>query len=267
MNVLLFDVETTGLDPKKSYIISIGAILFKKNNETGESEIKEFTRFLNWNNFIKNFEVPEDTIKIHHITNEFLKTNGIDPFLAFKELRDFIVENIGSLDHLYDNLYLNMAFNLPYDLNMFHSNLKKLLNLPIDESGNDSCLYRQEISELLDILTKIEDNKNKLFIDPLIIDRLLHFEVDGVKVKHNLDAVGKRYGIPEDENAHDALADTRRMLKIWEKQILELNDLEIALDEKFEGRLKRAYERQEAKYKSRNRLSLDYFAKNAVETI
>ncbi len=240
---LLFDVESTGFDPKKDHILSIGAVLY--NDKNGKTS--EYYQYLDWTQLFKNFTIPESSTQVHKITVEKLKKEGVHPAEAFEKMADWVEKFMVESG---EETLCNLAFNIPFDLNFMHSNLLYMIN-----NGYYGC------RRLKNILTKDEKT---LFIDPLVIDRILHFEVDGVKVAHNLQAVGERYGIPVDENAHDALADTRRTLFVWKRQMEELADLGIAINEDFEARLARGYVRNEERFK--NRRSLDYFAKDAPAT-
>lgn len=55
-----FDCETTGLDPKKDDIISIGAVIIKGNQILAS---KKFVKFVK----PKNSTIQEEAIKVHHI--------------------------------------------------------------------------------------------------------------------------------------------------------------------------------------------------------
>lgn len=260
MNILLFDVETTGLNPRKSHVISNGAILY--NTVSGETS--EFYEVLNWKNEVPNFSIPADTISVHGISEEIMQEEGIDPLQSFSNFYNFIdsfiqksIENGGS-----NKLDVCVAFNLPFDLNMYKSNLlylnKKYCNNLMLANENTS-----NIVKLLDLFSKDYDeqsNDKPLFIDSLIIDQIFHFEVDGEKVKHDLDSVGNRYGFESDPNAHNAIADTRRTLNVFKIQLEEIKEKGLELDSQFEQRLIKKYNRIQEYYKKKS--SLDYLSVN-----
>ena len=126
----------------------------------------------------------------------------------------------------------------------------------------------QDIKNLLhlfsregDVYSSVADATRPLLIDSLIIDQIFHFEVDGEKVPHNLDAVGNRYGFPTDPNAHNAIFDTIRTFKVFKLQLEELKEKGIdILDPTFENRLKKRYDRNRKAYYNRAKGGLDYFA-------
>ena len=268
MNILLMDTETTGLNPKKSYIISNGSILY--NDVT--KEYSEFYEELNWDLIFSNFIIPEDTIKVHGITQDRLTKDGLDPIKSMSNFYKWIVNFCKENEEKGDsscNSRLNtvVAFNLSYDLNMFISNLKFLSsNFCNNSATNDE--NRDNVNKLLDLFTKeysfglvnVDDpNSNKpLFIDSLIIDRIFNFEVDGEKVYHDLQSVGERYGIPEDPNAHNAIADTRRTFEVFKIQINEVKENQEDFDQNFENRLIRRYNRNQSYWKKVD--GLDYLA-------
>lgn len=247
MKHLLFDTETTGLDPKTSFIIENGAILY--DDETQEE--KRFNNLLNWGLIYKGFTTAS-TVHVHKITDERLQKEGIHPLKAFADFYDFI-KNFGDLDVI-------CAFNIAYDHNMMISNLLNLIeNSKEDSEDLGKCI------KLLKLLQKSyeNDDPNKiLFFDCMIFDRLFHFEVNHEKVRHNLEDVGLRYDIPADPNAHNALADTERTLKIYKIQLEELKEHNIALDKHMEERMIKQYKRNQEKWakKKDNSNAIDYLA-------
>ena len=75
------DCETTGLNPKKDEILSIGAVIIKKNKILMRKTLNIFVKPSN--------SVTEESIKIHHIRPIDLE-NAIDPKDAILELLEFI---------------------------------------------------------------------------------------------------------------------------------------------------------------------------------
>jgi len=76
-----FDCETTGLNPQKDEIISIGAIIIK-NNRILQS--KKFERFVQTKN-----SLTEESIKIHHIRECDIE-DGLDIDCVMDEFLDFV---------------------------------------------------------------------------------------------------------------------------------------------------------------------------------
>jgi len=76
-----FDCETTGLNPQKDEIISIGAIIIK-NNRILQS--KKFERFVQTKK-----SLTEESIKIHHIRECDIE-DGLDIDCVIEEFLDFV---------------------------------------------------------------------------------------------------------------------------------------------------------------------------------
>lgn len=236
-SILSYDVETTGLRPNSSFILSIGAVLSRWKLCNGEmvEEKTEFYQVLNWKLMIKNFSIPEATIKVHGITEDVMEREGIHPVQAFIQLYDFILQNAEDDQNPLDVIN---AFNLPFDLSMMRANLYYILRCNMDLSPHE----KEMVESLLSLFTKSINNPT-LFIDSYTIDRILHFEVDGVKVSHSLQKTGERYGMPVDENAHNAIYDTYRLLELFKMQLKELESLEIPINQRLEDRLIKKYEK------------------------
>lgn len=275
MKVLLFDTETTGLDPRKSYVISIGAIMY----DTETEKVDEFYRVLNWYEIQEhlniNFEIPDFITKINGFNKEKLISEGINPVKAFADFYDFIVENVDS-QNIKKHLNVCSAWNLPFDVNMVKSNLLFLQEYNRDFKTNPVDGYK--ILELIDDFNKsyrINSDNSILFIDNKLIDNIYHSEIDPKtkkKISHSLQKVGERYNIEEDPNAHNALADTRRLFDIWKIHKKELDDKNINIDSEFEDLLIVEYRKQQAIYKKKEKKngyysdsSLDYFSYNMTK--
>lgn len=75
------DCETTGLNPKKDEILSIGAVIIKENKVLMRKTLNIFVK--------PSQNVTEESIKIHRIRPIDLE-NGVEPEVAIRELLDFI---------------------------------------------------------------------------------------------------------------------------------------------------------------------------------
>lgn len=75
------DCETTGLNPKKDEILSIGAVHIKQNKILMRKTLDIFVK--------PSMKITEESIKIHQIRPIDLE-NGLDPKKAIYELLDFI---------------------------------------------------------------------------------------------------------------------------------------------------------------------------------
>lgn len=241
---MLFDVETTGLKPESSNILSIGAVIIDRENKEPD---KEFYAVLDWSDLISNFYIPEDTISVHGIDLNRMKKEGKRADLAFIDFFKFIEDNTGFGSE--SILKSVVAFNLSFDMNMIRANLLSVLK----NRYSDNI---QSISSLLKIFTK-DENDEVLFIDSMTYDRLFNFEVDGVKVRHNIEDVGRRYGLEENEDAHNALEDTKRLAELYKLQLSEMKERGLEEDSDLERRLINSYNRHQERF-GKGRKYLDY---------
>ncbi len=115
------DTETTGLNPKKDEILSIGAVIIKEN--------KILIR-KTFNIFVKpSRKVSEQSIKIHHIRPIDLK-NAQDPKIAILQLLKFI----GSRPIV--------GYYIKFDIAMINKYTKKFIGIKIpNESIEVSSMY------------------------------------------------------------------------------------------------------------------------------
>ena len=79
--VVVLDTETTGLDPKRDEILSIGAVIVKGEKILINSAFERFVK--------PTSSISAQSIKIHHIRDCDL-ANGIDVDTAIEELLEFI---------------------------------------------------------------------------------------------------------------------------------------------------------------------------------
>lgn len=246
MNFLTYDTETTGLDPHISFIISLGAIVNEDSNK--------FYSLINWKRINEKFSCEKgsaavaNAFSVHKITDAELQ-EAPHPIKAFSDFYSFIMRCTNN-----EPLDCMCGFNITYDQNMMMSNLKFLSNFiekldsfntnDFDENDAENCLKLQIMFEKS---YNNVDNKT-IFYDCMVYDMIYHYEVNFEKVKHNLNDVGLRYGFPEDENAHNALSDVERTLKIFLKQMEELDAEGITIDQNLEDRFIRVYNRNKEKY-------------------
>lgn len=79
--VVVFDTETTGLNPKKDEILSIGAVIVKENKILTSQKFELFVK--------PSKDIKEESIKIHQIRNIDLE-NGREPKEAIEQFLHFI---------------------------------------------------------------------------------------------------------------------------------------------------------------------------------
>jgi DNA polymerase-3 subunit epsilon len=124
MREIVFDTETTGLEPEQGHrIIEIGAIEIVNRRRTG----RQFHRYL-----CPDREVDPGALQVHGLTNEFL---GGQP--RFAEIADELLEFIGEAELI--------IHNAPFDVAFLDAELKKL-------PGDRSALRVAGLCEVLDTL-------------------------------------------------------------------------------------------------------------------
>lgn len=127
--IVVFDTETTGLDPKKDNIVSIGAIKIKGNkiltNETLHILIKQ------------DKAISGDSIKIHKIRNCDI-TEGVSTKEAIDNFLDFI-----------GNRKL-VGYYLEFDIAMINRYLKPMygIKLPNKQEEVSAIYYDKKIARI-----------------------------------------------------------------------------------------------------------------------
>lgn len=110
--ILIFDLETTGLDAHTNKIIEIGAILLKKTPQ-GVYSISEELNVL-----IKQSEpLPSKIVEITGITDELLINEGISEEEAFRKFYE-----------LYNSEVLVVAYNISFDYAFINELFRRHLN-------------------------------------------------------------------------------------------------------------------------------------------
>ena len=147
MKILIFDTETTGLPNWRAkgpqwykswpYIVQLSWILYNVDKNT----------FVKGDYIIKlplNITIPNDSIKIHGITNKIMNTQGVD---FMKALTHFLI-------HLHNADFI-VAHNLDFDKKMLLAEFERrdMINHFDVIKGVDYCTMRN--SEELCGLTKI----------------------------------------------------------------------------------------------------------------
>ena len=103
-NVVVFDVESTGVDVMKDEIVQIAAIRLDKNGAPKES----FMRFL------RNEKSVGASASVHGFSDEFLRENGEEPQKVLAEFLDFL-RGAWIVGH-----------NVTYDISILTSELERL---------------------------------------------------------------------------------------------------------------------------------------------
>ena len=183
MKLLIFDTECSGLIPKTSgndlknlpHIVQLSWIMY--NTKT-----KSYVE----NDFILKIPilVPEDSTKIHGITND-ISDNGYD----FSEIVDMFLNDIKKCDML-------VAHNIQYDLNMLEIELSR-----INRWGDIDLLFSKDIFDTMKQSVNVLKLPGKYgkYKFPRLSEVYIHF-------------FGEMF-----ENAHNAMGDIRATLKVYEK--------------------------------------------------
>jgi DNA polymerase III subunit epsilon len=111
--ILVFDFETTGLDPFSNQIIEIGAILLEKD----ESNL--FVEKESYDVLVKaDFPLPPKITQITNITNQMLQEKGMSQIDACQRLMQ-----------VYDEETLLIAYNIQFDLGFLQAFIRTHWNL------------------------------------------------------------------------------------------------------------------------------------------
>lgn len=108
-DIVAFDVETTGLNPQKDFIIQL--VLKKLTGDT--LEVKETRQW--YIEPIHAYEITPQAQEKHGITKEFLKKNGVPLKSIAKEILDF-----------FDGCDILTFNGNTFDVNFLYSNLKQI---------------------------------------------------------------------------------------------------------------------------------------------
>ena len=109
---IVFDTETTGFNPEKGdKLVEIGAIELINHKPTGRT----YHQYIN-----PERDVPEEVVKVHGLTEEFLKDYPI-----FKDIADDFIDFVGNNGILVaHNAKFDMSF-INYELSLINKNTYK----------------------------------------------------------------------------------------------------------------------------------------------
>lgn len=196
MKLLIFDTETTGLPKSRQpslkgpnnwpHIVSISWVILDGDTNTIEKHQSYIVKPLGWT-------IPDDSIKIHGITQEKAEKEGVS--LA-KIIGEFLAEP-------YDGL---VAHNLEFDFNVLHNAIQWDLELPFTslykkmfctmELSRSFCNLKNtfgrpkapKLSELYEHVFKRSPNEESLhtsIYDVLILTEIIQHS-DELRSKMNL---------------------------------------------------------------------------------
>ncbi len=146
MRILVFDTETSGLPKAKlisEYTLNLWPHILQFSYVIYDTELNDIIE-INDNivKVSKDVFIPEDSIKVHGITNDFSSENGIpiDDILS-----DFFY-------HLL-NVDLLVGHNISFDINMVRAELYRMIyqNMPKTDSGSNNKidLYKFNLNLLV----------------------------------------------------------------------------------------------------------------------
>lgn len=137
--------------------------------------------------------IPEGAARVHGITTERARAEGADRREVVEEVVDLLAR-AGSAG------IPIVIFNAQFDLTLIEAEARRL-SLPgvVERVG-----------------------RIPVIIDPLVIDRTLDRYRRG---KRNLEAMSLHYGVRGGEDLHDAAADVRQTLAVWEALVAAHPDL------------------------------------------
>ena len=127
--VVVFDTETTGLNPKKDEILSIGAVIVKENKILTSQKFELFVK--------PTRDINEESIKIHQIRNIDLQ-NGLESKEAILQFLQFI----GSRPLV--------GYYIEFDTKMVNKYVKALLGISLpNEQIEVSGIYHDKKIKLI----------------------------------------------------------------------------------------------------------------------
>ena len=144
-NIIVFDVESTGIDVTEDEIIQIAAIKINKNGEI----IERFEKFLRNNKSVK------DSVQVHGYSDEFLLKNGEDKKEVLEKFLHFSKDSVV------------VGHNVQYDINILNSELSRnnLNNVNLKGFYDTLDIYRRFypnlINHKLETLSKLFETEHK----------------------------------------------------------------------------------------------------------
>jgi len=187
MRTLIYDFETSGLNPYHEDVIEIGC----KCIETGEfyqCYVKPLSRLA----------ISDDITKITGITNDILKKKGLRAITAYTQFMDFIRYNYDV-----DNDIMLIAHNGTLFDDIFLKRMYRYLQ------EKDITIY----DEMMD---------NIQFVDSLMVARLLYPK----RYSHSMHNMCKMFNV-KNKAAHRAMGDVDGLIDVWNYMIIEMKGKQI----------------------------------------
>lgn len=204
MKLLMLDTETTGLDPKKDLITSMGWNVLDPSTHGVDFRVPE-NHFLNYGKDNPFGVEPElEALNINNITIEDLVEYGQEPGVVFSAF----LTSLKQVDAI-------SSWYLPFDSNMYMGTLQYLLKL--DPENSD--LYEDVIKEL----------SSKIHFDLKTLDTLLFpFDENGNRYSHRLADAAERLGVKDEHESqtHTSDGDVELMQSVFFKlyKLMQVNN-------------------------------------------
>jgi DNA polymerase III epsilon subunit-like protein len=178
LRVAIIDLETTGIDFKLPiYPVQVSAILYKCSFHGREGrEIKTFNKYV----YPEDYEIPEESIKIHGKTPEFLMKYGENLELVIKELYDEII----------DKADIICCHNTKYDIRVL-LNLYKMKKMDRQFNGTFNMpsictmIVGRYICRILKEFTRQDGEKYMDYKYPSLIEFYKYLTGEDFKGAHN----------------------------------------------------------------------------------
>lgn len=171
-----FDLETTGIDVEQDRILTSSIVWAPAGEKPKTAKL------------IANpgIEIPEESSKIHGITNEYVAEHGRDPIAVIERTHSLLGKAIGDGSPI-------VGMNLPYDFTLLDREARRHGLTPLIEIHGEICPI----------------------IDVFVIDK--HFD-ERRRGSRKLEAMCKTYGVVH-EGAHDSTFDVLASMRIFWKQL------------------------------------------------
>lgn len=199
---LFFDVETTGLLNTKPYIVSIAYNLYE-HKPIQDNNLENLSKILEKYHIVKpptdDFEIPEDSVKIHGISTEQARKEGIS-----------IQEVISELHHLFDNNKVTMivAHNINFDI--------KVLMLQLDRFDTNHKISLKRKLFHVEVFCTMKETIEMM--------NLKRTNSRGTYKKYpKLEELYSKLFKGEAFNAHNALEDVRACVRCYHKLLFNID--------------------------------------------
>jgi DNA polymerase-3 subunit epsilon len=188
---LVFDTETSGLDPQVEHILEVGLIGCSSNTKSDDFSADYYNWYINPNLELDEgsrdtpFEVPAGAAAVNKITSETIFELGQKPSIVLEEATELIADKLKAGANF-------VMYNARFDLEMLAFGLKRYgLKSLADRLGD--TIYQ--------------------VVDPYCLDLILNPDRPG---RRRLVDVGQHYGVSSLEALHTAVGDSEVTLEVIE---------------------------------------------------